>query len=256
MPDIQPHDLTAIPVGIGEFSFAEGATTVATAQAAGYDDFGNLQTFEVQQKGTTKEHKGSYRTGRRVDKTSVVDTTVGYLIKCDELTARKLRIMFYGTQGSNTTQTARTAVAADAITAPVIYKWYDIFYQGVRYRELTTVASAAGTENTDYIVDYKLGRIRAITATGFGALTITAPAILVTDATSLKPVTPQVKPRLTGMGRMVCFDTETGGLVFDHTDFGCEIYPDGNVSFDGEKEAVLSFRINITAPVGLVNHAK
>lgn len=249
--DKQPHDLTALPVGIGEFSFAEGAVTPAAAQIAGFDDFGNLSVASLQSKSTPKEHKGSYRTGRRIDKTSITDTLVGYQIKADEITARKLRLFFYGTQGTNFTQVVRSAVAADAIASPVLGKWYDILIGGVRIRELTVVASAAGVEDTDYVVDYQTSRIRALTATGFGALTVTAPAILVTSANTLKMITPQAQTRVTGMGRILIFDSETNTKIIDHHDFGCEIRPSGNVDF-GDKEAELTFDILVTSPVGLV----
>jgi hypothetical protein len=253
--DKQPHDLTAIPIGIGEFSLSEDAATAAAAQLAGFDDFGNLTVASLQSKSTPKEHKGSYRDGKRIDKTSVIDTLVGYQIKCDEITARKMRLYFYGSQITNFTQVVRSAVAADTITSPVIYKWYDILIGGVRIRELTVVASATGVEDTDYVVDYQTSRIRAISATGFGALTITAPAILVTSSNTMKMITPQSKSRVTGMGRMLIFDSETNTKVIDHADFGCEVRPSGNVDWN-DKEAEMTFDILVTSPRGLVGMPK
>lgn len=250
--DKQPHDLTALPIGIAEFSFAEDATTPANAQTAGFDDFNNLTAFSIQSKADKKEHKGSYRNGKRTDKTSVTNLTSGYQVKADEINARKMRMYFYATQGSNLTQTACSAVAADAIASPVKGKWYDILIGGVRIREITTLAASAGVEDTDWVADYKTGRIRSLTATGFGTLTVTAPAILATDPTSLMQLTPLNKSRVTGIGRMLIFDSETGALVLEHRDFGCEITPSGNVDGGGDKESEMTFDINITSPVGTI----
>jgi len=243
------------PVGVsGQFSLAIGATSKAAAQLVGYADFGNLVSFSLKSKGTVKEHIGSYNGVRRIDKTAVTETRVGYQIKSDESSAQNMRFALYGSPGANITQTIRTAAAADAIASPVKGVWYDLLIGGVRIRELTVVASSVGVEDTDYVVDYKLGRIRAVTATGFGTLTLTAPAIVATDPTSLKTITPNTTPIVRGMGRMICYDDD-GTLVFDHHDFYCEVYPEGDPAFDGTKETEITCNINVLTPVGTFGSA-
>lgn len=249
MLDKQPKNLQALLIGSGQFSFADGATNVAAARAAGYIDFGNIVAFSLKSKGTVKEHIGSYNGVRRVDKTAVTEIRFGYQIKADESSAQNLRLALYGSLGANIVQTARVAAAADAIASPLAGRWYDLVIGGVRIREITTVASSAGVEDTDYVVDYKLGRIRAITATGFGTLTITAPAIVATDPTSLKTIAPNTTPIRRGMGRLICYDDD-GILAFDHHDFYCELHSEGDPSFDGTKETEITVNINILNPAG------
>ena len=252
--DKQPKNLAALNIGSGQFSLAIGAKTVAAAHLIGWVDFGNLASFSLKSKGTVKEHIGSYNGVRRVDKTAVTETRVGYEIKSDESSAQNMRFALYGNPGSNLTQVIRAAAAADAITTPVKNLWYDLVIGGARVRELTVAAVVSSgptlVEDTDYVVDYKLGRIRFVTTPGtLTSITLTAPAIVATDPTSLKTITPNTTPIVRGMGRMVCYDDD-GSLVFDHHDFYCEVYPTGDPTFDGSKETEITCNINILTPVG------
>jgi hypothetical protein len=216
--DKQPHNLNALVIGTAEFSFANGAVSRAAAQLIGWVDFGNVTTGSIQSKSTNKEHKGSYRGIKRVDKTHVTDTKVGYQLKFDEIDATKVNITFRGTQLTNYTQVVRAAAAVDAITTPTIGRWYDILIGGVRVREISALAASAGVEDTDWIADYKTGRIRSLTATGFGTLTVTAPAILVTSANTFARITPATTPIARGMGRLSVWNDD-GTLVLEHYDF-------------------------------------
>lgn len=250
MIDKQPHNIAALVIGTGEFSFANGATSAAAAQLIGWEDFGNVFTSTIQTKATTKEHKGAYRGIKRVDKTSATDTKVGYQLKFDEIDAKKVTLVFRGTKLANYTQAARAAVAADAIATPVIGRWYDILIGGVRVRELTAVAASAGVEDTDYVIDYKLGRARSLTATGFGTLTVSAPAITATSANTFARVTPMTTPIARGMARITVWNND-GALVLDHYDFYCEIFPSADPSV-GDNEVELTFDVNVLTPVGEV----
>lgn len=251
--DKQPHNLNALLLGTGEFSFAEGAASVAAAQLIGWLDFDNVTTFSVQSKGEKVEHKGSYSGVRRLDKTFFKEVKAGYQLKFDAIDAAKVAILFYGTAGSNYTQVVRTAAAADAITF-VKGRWHDILIGGVRVREITALTSAAGVEDTDYVVDYKTGRIRAVTVTGFGALTVTAPAILVTSSNTFKKIVPMNKPITVGMGRIIVKNND-GAPFFEHYDFYCEIFPEGDMSV-GDDIAEITFTVNVLTPVGEIGHVQ
>src|SRR4051812_44171623 len=133
--DKQAHNLNALVIGTGEFSFAAGATSLAAAQLIGWVDFDNVTTGTIQSKSTTKEHKGSYRGVKRLDKTHVTETKVGYQLKFDAIDAQKVTLLFRGTRLANYTRIVRTAAAADAIASPVIGRWYDINIGGARVRE-------------------------------------------------------------------------------------------------------------------------
>lgn len=248
--DKQPHKTEALVIGTGEFSFALGAASVVAAQLIGWEDFNNVTTSTIQTKATTKEHKGSYRGIKRVDKTHATDTKVGYQLKFDEVDAKKVTLVMRGTRLTNYTQVARAAVAADAIASPVIARWYDLMVNGNRVRELTAVTSAMGVEDVDYVVDYKLGRIRGLTATGFGALTLSAPQIIITGNKTFARITPMTTPISRGMGRLSIWNDD-GTLVLDHYDFYCEIFPSADPSV-GDNDVELTFDVNVLTPVGEV----
>ena len=253
--DKQPHDLSGILLGTGEFSFSDGAATVVAAQAAGWQDFGNITAFSIQSKNDAVEHKGAYRGVRRLDKTVSKELTAGYQLKCDEVESLKMATLFYGTVGSNYTQPIRSAVAADALTSPVKDRWYDLVISGARVRELTTVAivsTPSVVEDTDYVVDYKLGRIRFVTTPPgtLTSITITAPAITATAAGTFKTITPMNKPTRNGMARLTVWNND-GSLVLDHYDFYCEITPSGDFNI-GDAVAEITIDVKILSPVGTI----
>jgi hypothetical protein len=253
----QPKNLLALLIGAGQFSFADGATSAAGAQAAGYRDFGNCVVFSLQAQGQKKEHIGSDNGIRKIDKTIITEIQVGYQFKFDEVGALNMRYHLYGTPGSKLTQTSKSAVAIDAVASPVKGVWYDVLVAGVRVREITTLAfvtTPSVVENTDVVIDYKTGRYRYIT-TPPGTITsisVTAPAIVATDATSLTPITPGNNPIRRGFGRVICYDTE-GNFSFEHEAFYCEIYPESNPDFDGQKNTELTINARVTDPIGKVN---
>jgi hypothetical protein len=248
--DKQAHNVNYLVIGTAEFSFCNGATSVAAAQAIGWDDFNNVSAATIQSKATTKEHKGSYRGVKRIDKTHASDVKAGYQLKFEEIDAKKLAIQFRGTRLANYTQVVRTAAAVDAIATPTIGKWYDINIGGVRVREISAITASVGVEDTDWIADYKTGRIRSLTATGFGTLTATAPAILITSANTFARIQPLTTPIARGMGRLSVWNDD-GTLVLEHYDFYCEVFPtaDPNVN-DADME--LTFDVNTLTPVGEV----
>jgi hypothetical protein len=259
--DKQQKNLGALLIGTGEFSFAEGAASVVAALAIGFVDFGNLTAFGVQTKNTTKEHLGSYRGVRRIDRTFILQTQLGYQLTSDEWDTNKLRFAFYGDQGTNYAQVIRTAAAVDALTTPAKNRWYDLLISGAHVRRLTSVAIVMGSgtvvEDTDYVIDYELGRIRWITTpTAITSISVTAAAILVTAADTLKSISPLVTPIRRGLGRLTCWDQNvTSGassVVFDHQDFYCEVYVEGDATVDGQKESELKIHVNVLPPVGTI----
>lgn len=252
--DKQPHSLAHL-LGTGEFSIAVGAASLAAAQLIGWEDFDNVTTFSIQAKSEKVEHKGSYRGVRRRDVTKFKETTAGYQLKFDTLNPTRVGLLYYGTVGTNYTQVVRAAVAADALSSPVKGRWYDLNIAGVRVRELTLVTIVMGsgsvTEDTDYVIDYKLGRIYwKITPGAITSITLTAPAILVSSANTFARITPMDKPSLKGMARLTIWNDD-GALVLDHHDFYCEMFPEGDFSV-GDDIAEMTHTVNILTPVGTV----
>lgn len=141
-------NLDAIFLGIGEFSFAPGATTRAEALAKGYRDVGNIQAFTPEVENTKEEHEGSYRTGRRVDKIFSTKQKVEYLIRSDEWNAGQVQMLLMAgdPDGDNAVAIA-TATAADSMVFStnnsVSDRWYEFTIGGTRRKTLTSVVIAS-----------------------------------------------------------------------------------------------------------------
>ena len=254
------NNLNAILVGTGEFSFCDGATTVAQASAKGFLDFGNITAFGLTSATDKQEHEGSYRGLKTIDKTFVTKTQIGYKLTCDEWEANKLQFLFFGTRGDATTQAALEADDADPLAFSVqnpaaVELWYDLRIDGKRVRNLTTVTIAAKVEGTDFVVDKLLGRVKFLTAQT-AALTpaLTAPAIAVGDAHSFHTITPLTNARRSGIGRLVCFDdSDTNRVIFEHDGFSCDVFLESAPgSVDGKKAADFSLQVQVTTLPGTV----
>ncbi len=250
------HNVTALLLGTGEFSFSEGAKTVADAISKGFVDFGNINAFTPNLAADSQEHVGSYRGVRRVDKTTATKAALEYTLKCDEWKPDLLRYMFGGDFVATPARSALAAVAADTITvvaptAGVKEIWYDLAISGVRQRALTAVTVATKTEGTDFWVDLKLGRIKfASTITGAQTPSITGPAIAVGDAAYQYGVKPLVSPVKRGFGRLVVYDQDANNNVaLEHVDFSCEVTAD-NGSEVGSNFSEISIKVKVTETVG------
>lgn len=96
-------DLTL--VGTGDFSLIQGAST-APASEIEYDDplsiFGNVKEVTVLNEQEVKEHFGSYRGIRILDRSTTTQVRKGYRIKLDEVDKRAIIALFYAAQGANT----------------------------------------------------------------------------------------------------------------------------------------------------------
>jgi hypothetical protein len=250
--DIDRHDTKRHLLGTGVFRFSEGVSSTAAALAAGYRDFGNITAFSVQPKTDIKEHRGSYRGSKRIDKTRNLLTDVMYQLQGDEVSAEKMKLFLFGDLGAKYTQTAKTAVAVDALTSPVKGKWYPLLINGARVRKATIVAlttTPAVVENVDYIIDYETVSIFWLT-TPPGTITsiaITAPAILATDPTSFDQITLHTKPLRRGMCELMIFDKDeaTGAdrLAYHHPDFLGEIWPEGNPNLATDDWATVGWNL-------------
>ena len=255
-----PHNLNALLIGTGEFSFALGATTPAQAAALGMRDFGNIKAFQVDAGGDDKEHYGSYRGTTRRDDLRKQKLKIGYKLTCDEWNANTLKYMFFATPSGPLTRAAVAAVAGTAIpfsnAAPSNVNFhYDVLdAQGNRVRDLTAVTFAGLQENTDFVVDYIMGRVRFLAVhTAPLAPTITAAAIVAGDVNSLNQITPMAQSLFQGIGRITIFDEDDNQqVVFEHTDFSCEVEITGTADVKNDDYSDMSMMVSITGLVGNV----
>lgn len=253
------HNITALLIGTGEFSFSEGAVSAADAQAKGFLDFGNIVAFTPEAAVTKEQHQGSYRGVRRADRTVITENAFSYKLRCDEWNRKNLALLYGATPTTGHTQAALSAVAGAALgftaVAAKIGYWYDLLtVGGTRVYDITAVTIATKIENTDFSVDYKMGRVRFLTAQAADLVpTITAPAIVAGAAGSFLGMTPLADPVKKGWGRLIVFDQEsTNKVVYQHVDFSCEVSLDSASEIDGTAFTDLTLDVRITDSVGKV----
>lgn len=253
------HNLTALLIGTGEFTFSEGATSAADAQSRGWLDFGNIVAFTPEAALTKEEHMGSYRGVRRADKTIITENGFSWKLRCDEWNRKNLEILFSGSSATAHTQLIQTAASGQAfafdVVAAKIGYWYDLkTAAGLRLFDITTVTIATKVEGTDFEIDEKLGRIRFLTAQA-AALTpvITAPAIVAGASASFRGITPLQDPVKQGYGRLYLYDQDdTNKLVLAHLDFSCEVTMDSASEIDGTSFTDMTLDVKIGSEVGVV----
>lgn len=92
-------------VGTGDFSLIIGATA-APANESDYDAttaaFGNVKEVTVMNEQEVKDHFGSYRGVRILDRSVTTQLRKGYKLKLDEVEKRAIMALFYASQGSDT----------------------------------------------------------------------------------------------------------------------------------------------------------
>lgn len=250
MPDSK-HNLNALLIGTGEFSFSENATTVAAALAGGFLDVGNVKAFTPKQAVTSVIHKGSYRGKLIRDKKIVTSQDIDYNLTCEEWKLFLLKLIFGASSGTGFTQLVQAAAPADVITFSVgtpsdKTKWYDITASGKRIMRLTAVTVSTLVEGTDFEVDYLLGKIRFLVAqTTAKTPTITAPAITSSDPGFMYSMIPGGKLVRSGIGRLTCYDQNNQQIVWDHRDFLCDLTVDTTDAVDGEKWSGITVDVSI-----------
>ena len=253
-----PHNLNALLIGTGEFSFALGATTPAAAAIQGYRDFGNITAFQIDASGEDKKHYGSYRGVTRKDDLRKQKIELGYKLTCDEWDLAKLQFLFFGTPNGVITRAAIAAVAGTPLPfSPANPSQSKLFYDvmdaaGNRVRELTAVTFPAKQEGTDFEVDYRMGRVRFLTPqTAALTPTVTAVGIAAGDPGSLYANVPLTQNVFNGIGRLVLFDEgNPQNIVMEHTDFSCQVEVDGTPDVKGDDYSTLALMVSVSGIVG------
>ena len=249
-----PHNLDALLIGTGEFSFALGATSVAQANQLGYRDFGNVKAFQVDASGEDKEHFGSYRGILARDDNRKQKIKVGYKLTNDEWSYNTLKHLFFATPIGNYLRAALAAVAGTPIpgTAGLFFDVMDA--NGNRVRQLTAVTFPNKTEGTDFEVDYTLGRVRFLTPQNAALTpTITAAAVAAGSPGSLITSAPLTQNIFKGFGRLVCFDENpVQPVMWEHTDFGCQVEISGTPDVKGDDYSDMSLSVIVTSPAGVL----
>lgn len=244
-----------------EFSFAEGAATAALAgtPAYPYQDFGQITVMDMDNVPETQPRIVAVRGTRRQKGTEPTLAKNIYKLTMNEADALKLGLLYSATDGGALLQDSNTAEPADALdfsAAPSIPgHWYDLRLDGARVREVESCAIATLAEGVDFVVDYRLGRIRFITVQSVSRTpTIALNAITATGDTGMRQLTPMAKSVRSGYGRLVVFDKRSANnVVLDHQDFSCDIVLEsGPGGQDGQAAAAIVAMVTVTSDVGTV----
>lgn len=256
MSDPSVRNLNALVLGTGEFLFSMGATSLADAKTKGWHPFGNIVAAAVAPEIETIEHEGSYRGLRRVDKRYAIKSGLSLRIRCDEWDREKVKYAIFGENATNITQTAIVSTAIDALpfttTPAVINNWYQLQDSGVPVREVTAITIPGKTEDTDFVLDGKLGCVRFMAAESSDLTpTISASAIASGDNANLKGITPLQSAIKEGYGWLRIFDdTHANKLVLEYRDFKCQVSLENAGEFEGRSLAELTMLVTIMEDVG------
>lgn len=256
------HNITALLVGTGEFSFCEGATSASDAKLKGYRDVGNIKVFKPSTEAEKIEHFGSYRGVLRKDKTIVNKSNFDYTITCDEWNQQLLLLLFGAeraaskdfTQSLNATAAISFAFTSSLKADPT--KWYDIYIGSNRARFLNSITKLTGPavsvtadSSTDKITETAHGRL-AGSKVIFGG---TAPSGLTAGTVYyVRDVTANdYKVAATSGGSAI--DLTTNGTsvtaqtaLEEGSDFECDLRL-GRVKFAAEQDETLSGTVDVPA---------
>ena len=187
----------AIHIGTGEFSFCAGAANLAaTRPPAGFRDVGNVDVYQMQIENESYDREGAYRGKKSVDASFSIKQSLGYMIRCDELTKDNLLMLAMAEDLSDNARSALTESAADtmAFTALIPSEtryWYDLLISGEQQTSLTSIllfggtpASATCTDTGDTIDDVAHGlangdRVIVVSLTTTTGLTLLTPYFVV-----------------------------------------------------------------------------
>ncbi|MCL5099270.1 MAG: hypothetical protein M1608_17395 [Candidatus Omnitrophica bacterium] len=121
----------------------------------------------------------------------------------------------------------------------------------VKYTELLV-------ENTDYVLDAKIGRVRFAAAQAASTTAVVSATIInAGDAASMKAMTPLSQIIRQGFGRLAIFDDQhDNNVVYLHEGFSCEILMESAGDMDGKTIPELTLTVRVTDTVGTIYTAE
>jgi hypothetical protein len=245
------HNLEALLLGYGEFSFCPDALTTVQAVAEGYIPFGNIKAFTPKPEVSKLVHHGSYRGRKLLDLIVATQSETSYALSCEEWKRSLLELLFGASVGDGHTQVELSADDADAIlfsddNPSSANRWYDLTASGKRIIDIQSVTIAGLEEDDDFEVDRLLGKIRfLLDQTADVIPVVTAPEITSSDSNFMPSLLPGEKTSRLGIGRLTCFDRL--GVVFDHREFLCELSAEVSSQVDGDKFAEMTITVSVMA---------
>lgn len=241
------------------------AETKAAAIAAGFEEFGDLQGFELQGENKTEPSLTPQNGVMRQTNETPGLLTLGYEFTTKAIAdSRKLKYFLAGVSGQDLAQAAIAAQAADALAftadkPAILNRWYDILKEGVRPRFLTAFSIADYTEGTDYIVDLEQGQVRFVNPAKLPVAatvpTISAAAIDSSSDKFMRGIKPMQNQIWRGYARVIVYDqNRKNRIVLQHEDFSFTLTMSKNFGLAHDKQSEGSIKLMIAEDEGTVLH--
>lgn len=228
------HNLRAVLIGTtSRFMFSLDAESRAQAQAFGAEDFGNLKAHQLQGENTTENILTSLDGVTQIVDEQSRQVALGYLLTSREQAVREQLMAYFATETTPFTQAAIAAQNGNALAFDVVAsklnRWYELQYNGVAVRNVTSVTIADLVEGTDFVVHKELGLIRFLTAQAASRVpVITAPEITAASDGYMRKFLPLKRTIFRGYASLMCFDRDPKNkVVFDHRWFRCTLKIEG-----------------------------
>lgn len=280
----QDHKLDALFTGTADIHFARGAANLDDTKVIPWDTLGNLPKVTVNVSAEFKEHMGSYRGRKKLDRTTATEMKIEYQATADEFDWRNLGFLFFGdpdydwgAQASDNSQTGLSAAAGapfdfdagDDGVANRINGYYDLYdTNGKRVTDITAVTlagtnlnygsggdQAALVEGIDFVVDKKLGGVRFLVSINDDVITPTITSKTITSSSDeyMQYMKVLEKAFAEGMCRVFIWDDDDkSNLVWSHEDFKARISVEGGPEVNGDDWSEMNLVIKVTVPEGFI----
>ena len=252
------HNDRAAYIGIGQFLFALGASTLAEAIAMGLTDMGNFSAFSLQDNVETQPLIKSAGNRRWTSRQDVTQVTLGYQLRTQEKDFEKHRIFRLGQTMTPFVQSSLSSASLDELNfsanSAVPGNWYPLTISGARVRKITSITIAGKNEGTDFFLDRENGYIRFAAAESSTFTASVSAAAITADDPGYKLVQePGTGDLARGIGTIIIRSKDADDPVaLEHAFFSCEITPSGGPSFDGTNRGEISLDVMITDLPGLI----
>lgn len=152
----------------------EGARVYITLEGdTGLVDLGNIVNPSISQNQQTQKHYTARNGTRVLDREEITSQEYNINFTLDEINTTNLSLAFRGSTATSLAQSSAT-VTSEAVTT--------LLNKAVRLqnRKVSAVTISTLVEGTDYVVDYELGAITALTSGAVGSKTVSYTAAAIT----------------------------------------------------------------------------
>ena len=261
-----------------DYIIGRGIIYFASVNSSGFPlefrDLGNAPEFSAQLESETIEHQSSRGGLKQTDKKVNVSISASITMTLDEINFDNLALFLSGgtsefsQAGGGVTGVQNVKLNTPDAARPelALGRWYDLYnradmssgaaYPGnaadVRAYNLQTsgfaaekTGSTALTEDTDYIVDYDMGRIllldTAANRTEFPLGTETMDVDFTTQATTIQEVAGLTNSEISGAMKFIQKNAADRSVQTEHQFHAVTLSPEGDLSLIGDEFVTMQF---------------